>query len=170
MSPKKVTIAFIFMVLSGTSLAAKPEGFRDLKWGVERSAVSVNWVKVGEDKKYHLVKYKRTGDKMVMGDPSHEYRAPLTELSYGFYQGRLAKVYFSSKGGHYRNGILSELAKNYGKGKKTGSATYYWKTKKTFGSLLCVDQAQLCIGTLKSRKIEKEIKKYKKKLKKQGNS
>jgi hypothetical protein len=113
---KVLAIAFsIFLIgCAGFSGHAKPrsepEGFRDIRWGTEISALG-NMEKVEQDKSSNSDSawYIRKGDTLAIGN------AKLEKIFYSFWMGNFESVWIDFKGDENFETLKKELFERFGK-------------------------------------------------------
>lgn len=99
-------------------------GFRDAVFETDfTSYQDMALLEDGGDNKY----YKRTSDALKIGE------AELTEISYGFYKGKLASILLKTNSLTDSRALLETLAAQYGKGWQANRyiQKYSWFAKKT---------------------------------------
>jgi hypothetical protein len=115
---KKVKILTIFftLVLIGCHSSVRsskpriePDGFRDIKWGTELSALG-GMEKVEQDKSSDrgLVWYRREGDALAIG------KGKLENIFYSFWMGNFESVWIDIQGKENFEGVKEELFKQFG--------------------------------------------------------
>jgi hypothetical protein len=87
-----------------------PDGFRDIKWGAELSALK-DMEKVEQDKSSDsdLVWYTRKGDLLAIG------KAKLEDIFYSFWMGNFESVWIGFKGEKNFETLKKELFEQFGK-------------------------------------------------------
>jgi hypothetical protein len=89
---------------------SEPDGFRDIKWGTEISALK-DMERVEQDKSPDnaLVWYTRIGDTLVIG------KASLENIFYSFWMGTFESVWIDFKGDENFETLKKELFEQFGK-------------------------------------------------------
>jgi len=113
---KILVILFIIFLLGcfastrSSKLRADLDGFRDIKWGTEISALK-DMEKVEPDRSSHpdLVWYTRKGDLLAIG------RAELRNIFYSFWMGTFEGVWIGFEGDENFERLKKELFERFGK-------------------------------------------------------
>jgi len=102
-----------------------PEGFRDMKWGTEISALKdMDEVEQNKSPGRDLVWYRRKGDTLTIGE------AKLQNIFYSFWKGEFESVWIDVEGEENFEALKKELFEQFGRpGESEGSMKE--KGKKT---------------------------------------
>jgi len=186
---KVLAIAFsIFLTgCAGSTRHAKPrldpDGFRDIKWGTEISALG-DMEKVEQDKPSNsdLAWYIRKGDTLPMG------KAKLENIFYSFWMGNFESVWIDFKGDENFEALKDELFERFGKARESeegmekmgkraqrerspterAGAFYAWWGKNTEIFLSYSKDRHKGTLTMNSRKIRGERREYEKEKEKEN--
>jgi hypothetical protein len=110
---------------------SEPDGFRDIKWGTDISALS-NMEYVKTDPSFGGVEvYKREGDKLQIGS------AKIEKTEYSFWQNKFASVTILTLGYVNWNGLKGAIFEKFGRGRQSNPYIEYytWWGRKTEMSL-----------------------------------
>jgi hypothetical protein len=186
---KVLAIAFsIFLTgCAGSTRHAKlrlePDGFRDIKWGTEISALG-DMEKVEQNKSVNsdLAWYVRKGDTLAIG------KAKLENIFYSFWMGNFESVWIDFKGDENFETLKKELFERFGKARESeGSmekmgkgarrerlpterarAFYAWWGEMTEIFLSYSQDRHKGTLTMNSRKIREERREYEKEKEKEN--
>ena len=186
---KVLAIAFsIFLISCASStryakFRSEPDGFRDIKWGTEISALG-DMEKVEQDKSLNsdLAWYIRKGDTLAMG------KAKLENILYSFWMGNFESGWIDFKGDENFEALKNELFERFGKAHESegsmekmgkgarrersptgrAGAFYAWWGKNTEIFLSYSQDRHKGTLTMHSRKVREERREYEKEKEKEN--
>jgi hypothetical protein len=158
----QIFLFFTLITADCYSFQNEPDGFRGIKWGTEFSTLK-NMVYKGTDESYGGIKlYNKRNDEMNIGS------AKLTEVLYGFWQGKFEGVRIETKGYVNFSNLKETCFQKFPGGWCSHSGSCIWDGAVTFLSLEyneITEKGELWINSISMRK---QMKKYDEQKAKEG--